>query len=155
MIAEEWLDAHRRLPVIKKDGHPGASLASHSPGELWAEASGLSEKRYWQRRRRLAVQLLAALAGCGERTARAAVRSERPTLPPPDLEWGPDKVSEYIVGRLPNRVQRELEGLAARSRLDPDDPKVRRLWDWEGEVIEAGGPPIDPAVLEKAYDALW
>ena len=103
------------------------------------EAAALSERRYWQRVRRLAIRLLAALAGCSERAAYRSVRTIR-ELDEADLEWGPDKIPEYIVGRLPKRVQRELELLAARSRLDSNDPKFRRLWDWEGQAVEVVGP---------------
>jgi len=153
-VAADWLDAHRRLPVTERDAHPGAS---DSVTELWAELSSVSDRRYWQprfpRRRRLAVRLVALLAGCSERTARAAIREdlersadpERPEwpLPPPHLEWGPDRTPEWIVGRPPTDKERKT---ARRSRHDPD-PTIRRLWDWEGEFVAGFGLTDESAMI--------
>lgn len=121
-VAEEWLDAHRKLPVRERHKHPSVS---DSVAAFWVEASSLSENRYWQRRRRLAVQLLATVAGCSERTVRTAVgkaekrvaRGEDPILVrSPDLEWWPERIPEWIVGRPPtDREEKETR----RSRLDP------------------------------------
>ncbi len=124
-VAEDWLDAHRRLPVTERDAHPGAS---DSVAELWAELSSLSDRRYLQRRRRLVFRLVATLADCSERSVRAAVREDleravhpdpkRPDwpLPPPDLEWGPERTPEWSVGRPPTDQEKKA---ALRSRLDP------------------------------------
>ncbi len=122
-FAAYWLDAHRGLPVTKRGAHTGAGYSA----ERWTELSSLSEGRYRQRRRRLAIRLVAALAGCSERSVRAAVREEwehsndpdeNPhwPLPPPDLEWGPEKTPEWVLGR-PATVKERRE--AKRSRIDP------------------------------------
>ena len=148
-VAADWLDAHRGLPVTKRDEHTGAGYSA----ELWEELASLSDRRYWQRRRRLALRLVATLAGCSERTVRAAVREyleriadpERPgwPLPPPDLEWGPERTPEWIVGRSPTDQERKA---ARRSRLD-QDPTIRRLWEWEGEFVAGFGLTDESAMI--------
>lgn len=113
--AVRWLLAHQELPAAGEvqDEHPALALAEGVPQALLAEMETLSEARFWQRLRRFAIRLLAALAGCSESTAYNAVKRV-PDLPDPDLRWR--DADEWIVGRDAKRKERLR---AKRDRLDP------------------------------------
>lgn len=98
-VALRWFGAHRRLAPEEWEGHPAMGLVDGVPRRLLAEARWCTDARFQQRARRFSVRLLAALAGCSERTARASVKEGRDRLGEPDLEWAGD--DEWILGRDP------------------------------------------------------
>lgn len=118
--ALRWLAIHRALPQPDPADHPALRLAQGEVRRILDEARALSDGYFARCHRRLAVDILAALAGCSERTARGAVKEPPDPLGPPDLVWGPSagdpfEYEEWIVGRPPTSKER-IE--AGKSRHD-------------------------------------
>lgn len=151
-VALGWFGSHRHLPPEEwNGGHPAMELVEGVPRRLLAEARWCTDSRFQQRARRFSVRLLAALAGCSERTARASVKEGRDKLGEPDLEWAEE--DEWFVGN-PTRKEKEAAKKAAqRDRLDPGN-QTECEWTELPEPLPSK-PELGPEAIKQALRQLF